>query len=50
MKKITKGIVRKRIFGTNEKMGILPLTVIYFLLTAMVLYTFIPYFIWLSTV
>lgn len=34
MKKITKGIVRKRIFGTNEKMGILPLTVIYFLLTA----------------
>lgn len=34
MKKITKATVRKRILGTNEKMGLLPLAAIYFLLIA----------------
>ncbi len=34
MKKITKATLRKRVLGTNEKMGLLPLWAIYFLLTA----------------
>ncbi len=34
MKKTTKATIRKRMLGTNEKMGLIPLSAIYFLLTA----------------
>lgn len=34
MKKFTKATLKKRMLGTNERMGLLPLACIYFLLTA----------------